>query len=182
MAEILLGVTGGAAAFKSVILASMFKKAGHRVNTVMTAAACEFISPLQLTSVTGGGCYTELFSHEPPGFIPHISLTDNADLMVIAPATAHFMARAALGLGDDLLSSAFLACASPVVMAPGMNTRMWNNAAVEENAGILVKRGIIMAGPVEGVLACGTTGWGRMMEPADIFDICSAVLTGRGSE
>jgi len=179
MAEILLGVTGGAAAYKSVILASMFRKAGHDVNTVLTAGALEFVNPLQFSCVTGRRCFTELFSPDQSDFIPHISLTDNADLMIVAPATAHFMARTALGLADDLLTSAFLACSSPVVMAPAMNTRMWNNPAVKRNAEILSQRGIILAGPVEGVLACGTTGNGRMMEPADILEICSRILLKR---
>ena len=180
MAEILLGVTGGAAAFKACALGSLFRKAGHTVNAVLTPGALRFITPVQVSAVTGGPCHTDIFSGGATGFIPHIALTDSVDLMVVAPATAGFMARAVMGLADDLLSAAFLACASPVVMAPAMNTRMWNNPAVRSNAETLQGRGITLAGPVEGVLACGTTGGGRMMEPEDIFSICLAVLEKRG--
>lgn len=178
MAEILLGVTGGAAAFKAVSLASMLRKAGHQVNTVLTPGGEQFITPVQLSAVTGEPCYTKIFQEESTGMIPHIALTDTVDLMVVAPATAHFIARAAYGMADDLLTASFLACSAPVVMAPAMNTRMWNNAAVSYNVHLLSTRGVVMAGPVEGKLACGTTGYGRMMEPQNIFDICADLLKG----
>lgn len=180
MAEILLGVTGGAAAFKAVSLASLLRKSGHSVNCILTKAACEFITPTQLSSVSGKPCFTDLFPLQPSLSIPHIALTDNADLMIIAPATAHFIARAAHGLADDLLTSAFLACSSPVLIAPAMNTRMWSNPAVKANVEILISRGIRFAGPVSGKLACGTTGSGRFMEPVDIASICHEVLESRG--
>lgn len=176
MADILLGVTGGAAAFKAVSLASMMRREGHSVKTILTAGALEFITPVQMSAVTGEACYTNLFDDCEGGFIPHIALTDSVDLMVVAPATAHFIGRIACGLADDLLTSAFLACSSPVVLAPAMNTRMWNNQAVRANVQTLVQRGLKFAGPVEGVLACGTTGNGRMMEPGDILEICTGVL------
>ncbi len=176
MADILLGITGGAAAFKAVTLVSILRKSGHTVNTILTGAATEFITTTQISAVSGMPCYTDLFSKESTAFIPHISLTDNIDLMVIAPSTAHFIARAALGFGDDLLTAAFLACDSPVVIAPAMNTRMWNNPAVQSNVNILSSRGINFAGPVSGQLACGTTGFGRFMEAADIADICFEIL------
>lgn len=180
MAEILLGVTGGAAAFKAVGLASYLRKSGHTVNCILTSAATEFISSIQLSAVSGTPCYTDLFSHEPTVVIPHITLTDNVDLMIIAPATAHFLARAAHGLADDLLTSAFLACTAPVLLAPAMNTRMWNNPAVQSNVETLISRNIEFAGPVTGSLACGSTGHGRMMEPVDILNICEKILeTGR---
>lgn len=178
MAEILLGITGGAAAFKACSLASMMRKSGHRVNAILTGSARQFITPIQVSAVTGCPCYTELFSQDRPDFIPHIALTDHVELMVIAPATAHFIGRAARGMADDLLTSAFLACHAPVVVAPAMNTRMWNNPAVVCNVDILRERGIILAGPVEGELACGTSGNGRMMEPEDIFAVCRTALEG----
>jgi phosphopantothenoylcysteine decarboxylase/phosphopantothenate--cysteine ligase len=179
VAEILLGVTGGAAAFKACALASLLRKAGHGVNAVATSAAMEFVSAVQLSAVTGRPCYTKLFDEDRGEFIPHIALTDKADLMVVAPATANFMGKAACGLADDLLSAAFLACSAPVVFAPAMNTRMWNNPAVSHNVKVLAQRGVIMAGPVSGTLACGTAGSGRMMEPEDVFRICSDVLDRR---
>ncbi len=100
--------------------------------------------------------------------------------MVVAPATAHFIARAALGLADDLLTSAYLACSAPVLIAPAMNTRMWENPAVKANVRLLMERGVVMAGPVTGTLACGTTGGGRLMEPEDIFSMCREILEGGG--
>lgn len=181
MAEILLGVTGGAAAFKAVSLASLLRKSGHTVNCILTGAATEFITATQLSVVTGKPCFTDLFSSRPTVSIPHIALTDNVDLMIVAPATAHFLARAAHGFADDLLTSAFLACAAPVLIAPAMNTRMWNNPAVQANAEVLSSRGISFAGPVSGKLACGTTGDGRMMEPADIVAICCEMLECRAA-
>lgn len=178
MAEVLLGVTGGAAAYKACMLGSLLRKAGHGVNGILTASAREFITPVQLSSVTGRPVYTRLFEQERPDFIPHIHLTDRIDIMVVAPATAHFMARAAWGLADDLLTTAFLACRVPVVIAPAMNTRMWDNPAVDRNREVLEGRGVVFAGPVQGELACGTSGMGRMMEPEDVFGICEKLLEG----
>lgn len=179
MAEVILGITGGAAAFKACTLASLFRKAGHKVDCVMTAGARHFVSPTQVACVTGEPVHTELFREQPADSVPHISLTENTDLLVVAPATAHFLARAAAGFADELLTAVFLACDAPVVMAPAMNSRMWSNRAVRENVKTLAGRGVVMAGPVEGHLACGTMGAGRMMEPEDIFDICFELL-GRG--
>ncbi len=176
MADILIGVTGGAAAFKAVSLASMFRKAGHRVKSILSPGGREFISPVQLSAVTGEPCHTELFNDD--NLIPHIQLASGLDLMVVAPATAHFIARAAHGFADDLLTASFLACSAPVVMAPAMNTGMWKNPAVVHNVSVLRERGIVFAGPVQGKLACGTTGAGRLMEPADIYRICCDVLKG----
>ncbi|MCP4647996.1 MAG: hypothetical protein GY852_09745 [bacterium] len=180
MAEILLGVTGGVAAYKAVSLASLLRKSGHSVNSILTSGASEFITPTQLSAVSGMPCYTELFPKHSTVQIPHITLTDNVDLMIIAPATAHFIGRAAQGLADDLLTSAFLACSAAVLLAPAMNTRMWSNPAVQANVEMLASRGIAFAGPVSGKLACGTTGDGRMMEPEEINNICIEMLKERG--
>lgn len=180
MAEILLGVTGGAAAFKAVSLASYFRKAGHTVNTILTQGACEFVTPAQFSCVSGMPCYTELFPSQPASMIPHIALTDKVDLMVVAPATAHFLARAANGFADDLLTASFLACSASVLIAPAMNTRMWNNPAVQANVSVLSRRGVRFAGPVSGKLACGTTGEGRLMEPENIGEICIEMLQKGG--
>jgi phosphopantothenoylcysteine decarboxylase/phosphopantothenate--cysteine ligase len=180
MAEILLGVTGGVAAYKAVSLVSLLRKAGHSVNCILTEGGEEFITPMQLSSVSGQPCYTRMFPPEPGAMIPHIALTDHIDLLAVVPATAHFIGRAAHGLADDLLTSAFLACAAPVLLAPAMNTRMWTNQAVQANVRILTDRGIRFAGPVDGLLACGATGPGRMMEPLEIFRICSDILNSEG--
>jgi phosphopantothenoylcysteine decarboxylase / phosphopantothenate---cysteine ligase len=174
--RIILGITGSAAAFKGVVLASLLRKEGLDVDGVLTRASCEFITPTQLACVTGRPVRTELFTGQPSDPVPHITLTEGCSLLVVAPATADFMAKAAWGLADDLLSSVFLACGAPVIMAPSMNTRMWSNAATRASAAVLLERGIRLAGPVEGMLACGTTGNGRLMEPADILAVCLDVL------
>ena len=181
MAEILLGVTGGVAAYKAVNLASLLRKSGHTVNSILTAGACEFITPTQLSAVSGMPCYTDLFPEQSTVRIPHISLTDSVDILIVAPATANFIGRAACGLADDLLTAAFLACEAPVLIAPAMNTRMWNNAAVQANIKILSERNINIAEPVKGMLACGTEGDGRMMEPDDILQICNELLEERST-
>jgi len=178
VARILLGVTGGAAAYKAVELASLFRREGHEIDGVLSGGALEFITANQLSCVTGRPVFSRLFIEQPGDSIPHISLTDSLDLMVIAPATAHFMARITYGLADELITAAALACEAPMVLAPAMNTRMWNNPATRHNVELLKKRGIILAGPVEGRLACGTEGEGRMMEPTDIIRICREFLTG----
>jgi phosphopantothenoylcysteine decarboxylase / phosphopantothenate---cysteine ligase len=174
--RIILGITGSAAAFKGVVLASLLRKEGLDIDGVLTRAACEFITPTQLACVTGRPVRTELFTGQPSDPVPHITLTEGCSLLVVVPATADFMAKAAWGLADDLLSSVFLACGAPVVMAPSMNTRMWVNAATRATTAVLRERGIRMAGPVNGMLACGTTGDGRLMEPADILAVCLDTL------
>lgn len=178
--RILLGITGSAAAFKGVALASLLRKQGLRIDGVITGAGCRFVTDTQLACVTGRPVHTSLFTSQPDDPVPHITLTDGLALMIVAPATADFMARAAYGLADDLLSAAFLACEAPVVMAPSMNSRMWRNPATEENVLRLKQRGVTMAGPVSGKLACGTEGPGRMMEPEGILEICLRALGGRG--
>jgi len=176
--RVVLGITGSAAAFKGVMLASLLRKEGLDVDAVPTGAACEFVTPTQLACVTGRPVHTGLFTPQPSDAIPHISLTDGCALLVVAPATADFMAKAACGLADDLLSSIFLACDAPVVMAPAMNGRMWANAATRASVSTLRERGVLFAGPVAGMLACGTAGEGRLMEPEDILSICLRALEG----
>lgn len=176
--RILLGITGSAAAFKGVILASLFRKEGYKVDGILTQAALQFISETQLACVTGRPVYSLLFTEQPGDPVPHITLTDNIDLLVIVPATADFIGKAAHGLANDLLSSAFLACDAPVVMAPSMNSRMWNSKAIATNIEILESRGVLLAGPVSGPLACGTEGKGRLMEPTGILEVCLDILTG----
>ncbi|OPL18710.1 MAG: hypothetical protein AVO35_05110 [Candidatus Aegiribacteria sp. MLS_C] len=176
--RILLGITGSAAAFKGVALASLLRKRGLHVDGVLTEAGTRFVTATQLACVTGRPVYTSLFTSQPDDPVPHIALTEDLALMIVAPATADFMARAAWGLADDLLSAAYLACEAPVVMAPSMNSRMWRNPATVDNVLRLKDRGVTMAGPVTGGLACGTEGPGRLMEPEGIMDICLEVLGG----
>lgn len=178
--RVLLGITGSAAAFKGVMLASLLRKEGFRVDGIITAAGLEFVTATQLTCVTGRPVHTDLFSPQPGDPVPHVTLTEDVQLLAVVPATADFMAKAACGLADDLLSSVYLACDAPVLMAPSMNTRMWNNGATVRNAGLLRERGVRFSGPVEGSLACGTSGAGRLMEPAEIMNEVLSILRGSG--
>lgn len=174
--RVLLGITGSAAAFKGVALASLMRKRGILVEGIITKAGSRFCRPTQLSCVTGRHVYDSLFTRQPDDPVPHITLTENIDLMAVVPATADFMARAAHGLAPDLLTAAFLACDAPVLMAPSMNSRMWSNSATEENVRILSERGVIFAGPVSGKLACGTEGMGRMEEPEEVLKVCLKLL------
>lgn len=174
--RILLGITGSAAAFKGVMLASMLRREGFAVDGIITGAGLGFITDTQLACVTGRPVHTSLFAPQPGDPVPHITLTDDVSLLAVVPATADFIAKAACGLADDLLSSVFLACDSKVLMAPSMNSRMWNNPATRNNVNILADRGVEFAGPVEGELACGTSGPGRLMEPEGIFRQCMKIL------
>ncbi len=174
--RVLLGITGSAAAFKGVMLASLLRKEGVQVDGVITPAGLEFVTETQLACVTGRPVYSSLFLGEPGDSVPHITLTDSIDLMAVVPATADFIARASCGLADDLLSSCFLACGAPVLMAPSMNSRMWSNPATAENVRRLEGRGVRFAGPVTGKLACGTSGPGRLMEPDGILSVCLEIL------
>jgi phosphopantothenoylcysteine synthetase/decarboxylase len=168
---ILLGVSGGIAAYKAVYLASKLTGAGYTVHTIMTQNACELIGPKSFEAVTGNPVYTSLWSAAEAFKIGHIDLVTLADVVVVAPATANIIAKAACGLCDDLLSTTLCACwQKPVLFAPAMNTRMWANPVVQKNVAILKKElKVQMVGPAEGRLACGETGAGRMAEPAEII-------------
>lgn len=177
--RILLGITGSAAAFKGIMFASLLRKEGFSVDCVLTRSALQFVSETQLACVTGRPVYSSLFATQPCDPVPHITLTDGIDLFAVVPATADFIGKSANGLADDLLSSAFLACEAPIIMAPSMNTRMWSNSATIANIKILESRGVKFAGPVKGPLACGSKGRGRLMEPSSILEICLDVLSGK---
>ncbi|WP_456406689.1 bifunctional phosphopantothenoylcysteine decarboxylase/phosphopantothenate--cysteine ligase CoaBC [Thiolapillus sp.] len=167
--NILLGVTGGIAAYKSVELARLLVKGGARVRVVMTEAACRFVSPLTFQAVTANPVRTQLFDEAHEAAMGHIELARWADQMIIAPASADFMARMAQGLADDLLSTLYLASTASVTVAPAMNRRMWRHPAVQHNLSLLEDRGIRILGPETGEQACGDTGIGRMSEPSEIF-------------
>jgi phosphopantothenoylcysteine decarboxylase/phosphopantothenate--cysteine ligase len=168
--NILLGVTGGIAAYKAVDLASKLAAAGAGVRTVMTESACQLVTPKSLEAVTGAPVFTSLWSNPQDHQMSHIALADWAQIVVVAPATANIIAKAANGICDDLLSTVLCTCwATPTLFAPAMNTRMWENPATQRNVQTLSDRRIRMIGPCAGRLACGTEGLGRMAEPQDIL-------------
>ncbi len=174
-----LGVTGGIAAFKSAALASALAQGGARVITVMTAAAAKLVTPLTFRAVTADGAvYTSDFD-DPRTPYPHITIADQAELLVVAPCTADAMAKLAHGIADDLLSTTALAMTCPVLLAPAMNPRMWQHPATRANAATLLSRGVRFVGPVEGRTACGDVGLGRMAEPDAIMAEMARALTPR---
>jgi len=177
--NLLLGVTGGISAYKSVELARLLVASGAEVRVVMTEAAARFVAPLTFQAVTGNPVRCHLFDEEHEAAMGHIELARWADQMLIAPATANFLARAAHGLADDLLSALYLACSAPVSMAPAMNVHMWRHAAVQQNLSVLASRGVSILGPASGEQACGDVGPGRMLEPADIVAMLGS-LSHRG--
>jgi len=168
--NILLGVSGGVAAYKAVDLASKLTAAGALVDTVMTENACKFILPKSFEAVTGRAVYTSMWEN-PAGYeIGHISLADIANIVVIAPATANIIGKVANGICDELLSTTVCACwQKKVLFAPAMNEKMWQNPTVGKNVKTLKDLGFEMIGPEKGRLACGTEGIGRMSEVADII-------------
>ena len=174
--RVLLIVGGGVAAYKALELARLFRKAGVAVRPIMTPAAAEFVTPLSLAAICEDKVYAELFSLTDEAQMGHIELSRSADLVVVAPATADLMAKAANGLAGDLASTTLLATDKPVLMAPAMNVRMWLHAATQRNLARLKADGVAFVGPDEGAMACGEFGPGRMAEPAAIFGAILAKL------
>jgi len=169
--DIVLGVSGGIAAYKAVDLASKLTQAGAKVHTVMTANACQLVGPKSFEAVTGLRVFTTLWNPSEEYKISHVNLANEAALVVVAPATANIIAKMANGICDDILSTTLCTCwAKPTLIAPAMNDNMWNNPAVQANADTLKKRGVKMVGPETGRLACGTEAVGRMSEPAQIIE------------
>jgi phosphopantothenoylcysteine decarboxylase/phosphopantothenate--cysteine ligase len=168
--RILLGITGGIAAYKSADLARRLREAGAEVAVVMTRGAVEFISPLTLAAVSGKPVRLELFDADAEGAMGHIELARWAEVIIVAPASADFMARLAHGHADDLLSTLCLATTAPILLAPAMNQQMWLNSITQENAQRLSAHGIQLLGPAEGAQACGEQGFGRMVEPAELIN------------
>ena len=169
-------VTGGIAAYKAPELVRQIKAAGARVQVVMTAAAQEFVRPLTFQAVSGEPVHTELLNPLAEAAMGHIELARWADLVLVAPASADFLARLAHGLADDLASTLCLATPAPVLVAPAMNQQMWRNAATAANVELLRSRGILFCGPAVGVQACGDTGPGRMMEPSALRAAAESVF------
>ena len=166
--RILLGVCGGISAYKSAEIVRGLVQAGAEVRVAMTRGAREFVQPLTFAVLSGAEVWTEVWGRGNEPAVEHIRVTDWADLLVVAPATAHTIAKFARGFADDFLSTAFLAYAGPVLLAPAMETRMWENSAVVDNRLTLAQRGVRFIGPEAGFLASGHEGAGRMTEPAEI--------------
>jgi len=178
-ANVTLGVSGGIAAYKAVDLASKLTAKGVKVKTVMTENACKLVCPKSFEAVTKSGVYTSLWSETEGHKIGHISLSDWSDVIIVAPATANIIGKVAHGICDDLLSTFLCVCwDKPVFFAPAMNTRMWNNPAVQKNIEELKDRGFVVVGPEEGRLASGEEGPGRMTEPADIVKQLEKAVSG----
>ncbi len=173
MKRILLGVTGGIAAYKSAELVRLLRKQGAEVQVVMTKSAMQFISPLTFQALSGNPVHTELLDADVENAMGHISLARWADVLLIAPATANILAKLAHGLADDLLSTLYLAATCPVYVAPAMNQAMWNKVVTQENRQTLHRHGVKVIGPEQGDQACGETGYGRMSEP---MAICAQLL------
>ena len=168
--EIVVGVTGSIAAFKAAEVVSQLVQRGAGVTVVMSDAATQFVGPLTFQTLTRRRVMIDQFDLESVVDPTHISLTDDADLVVVAPATANFLGKAAHGIADDMLTSLLLAVTCPVLVAPAMNDRMWNHPAVQENVATLKKRGYKFVDPDSGFLACGTYAKGRLADPAKIIE------------
>lgn len=176
--SILLGVTGGIAAYKAADLCSMLVKQGCSVNTIMTANATEFISPIVFENLSGNRTATEMFDRNHPHQVEHIALSDRAELVVIAPATANIIAKLAHGLADDMLSTTVLACNCPKLIAPAMNTKMYENPVTQKNLDILRSFGWHVIEPASGRLACGTIGKGKLVPVEEIAEAIEKVVSG----
>jgi len=177
----LLCVSGGIACYKAADLASSLVQAGAVVDVAMTDAALQFVTPLTFQTLTGRGVYTSLWQSTQEYDPAHLSLTEQADLMIVAPATANILAKMSVGLADDLVSTLALSAwgACGILVAPAMNTRMWSAPPTQGNMASLSERGVCIVGPGEGRLACGTVGPGRMAEPKEIFVRASEILRTR---
>jgi phosphopantothenoylcysteine decarboxylase / phosphopantothenate---cysteine ligase len=181
--NVALGVGGGIAAYKAAELARALMERGLSVQVLMTRAAEEFIRPLTFAALTGRKVITSLFSAESAedtlsSAIEHIRVAQENQLLVIAPATADLLAKLAHGLADDFLTTTYLAFTGPVILAPAMNTNMWNHPATQENIRVLRSRGHVIVEPDEGILACGMVGPGRLAEPEAIAEIVAGIATG----
>ncbi|KNG94977.1 bifunctional phosphopantothenoylcysteine decarboxylase/phosphopantothenate--cysteine ligase CoaBC [Pseudaestuariivita atlantica] len=174
--RILLIIGGGIAAYKSLDLIRRLRERGATVVPVMTEAATQFVTPMAVTALAGEPVHRDLFDLGTEAEMGHIQLSRSADLLVVAPATAHLMARMAQGLADDLATTLLLATDTPVLAAPAMNVRMWEHPATQRNLAALVQDGVSFVGPNDGDMACGEYGPGRMAEPLEIVDAITARL------
>ena len=174
--RIVLGITGGIAAYKAAELVRLLKKDGVEVQVVMTAAACGFIAPATLQALSGKPVFTDMWDARIADNMAHIELSRGADAIVVAPATADFMAKLANGHADDLLSTLCMARECALLVAPAMNRQMWENKATQRNIAQLARDGVVVLGPASGDQACGETGMGRMLEAQRIFEEVTSFL------
>lgn len=174
--RILLGITGGIAAYKCAELTRLFIKAGAEVRVGMTRAATEFITPLTMQALSGQRVHLDLLDSDAEAAMGHIELARWADLVLIAPATADFIARISHGQADDILSTMVLATSAKIAVAPAMNQAMWADVSTTDNLGVLVDRGYHIFGPAEGEQACGDVGPGRMLEPQQLLELSASLF------
>ncbi|MDN0073815.1 bifunctional phosphopantothenoylcysteine decarboxylase/phosphopantothenate--cysteine ligase CoaBC [Crenobacter sp. SG2303] len=175
--RILLGVTGGIAAYKSAELVRLLKKAGHEVEVVMSESAERFVTPVTFQALSGNAVFTSVWDPRTDNAMGHIELSRRADVFLIAPATADMLFKIAHGACDDLISTLAAARTCPLVVAPAMNKQMWQNPANQRNVAQLIADGVQVFGPAAGEQACGEVGDGRMLEPEDIVDLLDGVFT-----
>ncbi len=175
--RIVLGVCGGIAAYKAIELLRLFREAGYHVAPVLTRDATRFVGAVTFSALASEPARTELYG-DPTTPIPHTYLGQHADLIVVAPATAHLIARAAMGLADDLLTATLLASKAPILLCPAMHTEMWEQPSVQENLATLRRRGVMILEPESGRLAGGDVGAGRLAEPAAIFELAERIVRG----
>ena len=178
--RLLLGVTGSIAAYKAVDLASKLTQAGAEVDVLMTYSATRFVTPLTFRSVTHRAVVSDLFDERSPEAVEHVALAKAADALIVAPATAHMVAKLALGLADDPISVTALATEAPLIVAPAMDANMWSAPAVQRNAQTLAERGAVIVGPERGRLASGLTGWGRLAETEELLGRIAQTLGANG--
>jgi phosphopantothenoylcysteine synthetase/decarboxylase len=180
MSTIILGVTGSIAAYKAADITGRLREGGHDVFVVMTKAAREFVTPLTLATISRNPVLTDLSEEQEGGWKPgHIDLADRAHLLLVAPASADAIAKLANGFADDALGAVALATRAPLLIAPAMNGKMWEHPATRSNTQMLAGRGAAFCGPVEGMLACGYEGTGRLAPVDEIVTAATAILASR---
>jgi len=179
--QIVLGIGGSIAAYKAADLTSILTKSGHDVFAVLTTHAAEFVTPLTLQTLSRHPVTTGIFDEKESWHPGHIALADQADILIVAPATANLIAKLAMGLADDALTSIALATRAPLLIAPAMNGKMWLHPATQENVARLRSRGAQFIGPEEGILACGYEGIGRLWNTAEIACAAEAILVQNAS-
>src|SRR5437870_3424288 len=168
--RILLGITGGIAAYKAAMLARLLVRAGADVRVAMTEAATRFVTPVTFQALSNQPVWSDLWDQRVPDAMGHIELSRDREIILVAPASADFMAKVAHGLADDLLSTICLARRCPLMLVPAMNVEMWQNPAMQRNLSSLYEDDVLFAGPAAGDQACGETGFGRMLEPEQVVD------------
>src|SRR6185369_12516178 len=176
--RVALGVSGGIAAYKAVEILRGLQRAGCSVRVAMTQRACEFVRPLTFRALSGSHVVVDDYAPENPDPIAHITFSQTVDLLLVAPATANIIAKFAHGIADDFLTSTYLACTSPILVAPAMNTTMWEHPATQRNVEQLRRDGVYFVEPDAGEMACGTIGPGRLSEPERIVNVALEILAG----